>query len=133
MTRVPGDHPIIGHWVAFTRDQLGLVEQLAEYGDWVPLRFPPLKAAFINHPDLIEEVLVEHNRDYVKPLTVQRFKTLMGNGLFTSEGEIWRRQRRLMQPAFHRARIDGYAAAMIDYASRAIEGWSDGQECNMYE
>jgi cytochrome P450 len=133
MNRVPGDRPLIGHWVAFTRDQLGLIEQLAAYGDWVPLRFPPLQAAFINHPDLIEEVLVEHNRDYIKPLTIQRFKTLLGTGLFTSEGDFWRRQRRLMQPAFHRARIDGYASAMIDYASRATESWSDGEERNVFE
>jgi cytochrome P450 len=133
MTQVPGDRPIIGHWLSFTRDQLSLIEQLAAYGDWVPLRFPPLKAAFINHPDLIDEVLVEHNRDYIKPLTIQRFKTLLGTGLFTSEGDFWRRQRRLMQPAFHRARIDSYASAMIDYASRATENWSDGQERNMFE
>ena len=133
MTRVPGDRPIIGHWIAFTHDQLGLIEQLAACGDWVPLRFPPLQAAFINHPDLIEQVLVEHNRDYIKPLTIQRFKTLLGTGLFTSEGDFWRRQRRLMQPAFHRARIDAYASTMIDCATRAIATWSDGQERNMFE
>jgi cytochrome P450 len=133
MTKVPGDRPIIGHWLAFTRDQLGLIERLATYGDWVPLRFPPLRAAFINHPDLIDEVLVEHNRDYIKPLTIQRFKTLLGTGLFTSDGDFWRRQRRLMQPAFHRTRIDGYASAMIDYALRGVDSWSDGQERNMFE
>jgi cytochrome P450 len=125
---VPRDHPILGHWLAFTHDQLGLIEQLAAYGDWVRLRFPPLHAVFINHPDFIADVLVEHNRDFVKPLTIQRFKGLLGEGLFTSEGDLWRRQRRLIQPAFHRARIDAYAATMIDFARRAIAEWSDGQE-----
>lgn len=126
MSRVPRDLPIIGHWVAFTHDQLEFVEQLAACGDWVPLRFPPLRAAFINHPDLIEDILVEHNRDYIKPLTIQRFKMLLGNGLFTSEGDFWRRQRRLIQPAFHRARVDAYAQLMIDAAVRSVSAWSPG-------
>jgi cytochrome P450 len=133
MARVPRDLPIIGHWFAFTHDQLGLIEQLAAFGDLVPLRFPPLRAYFINHPDLIEEVLLERNRDFIKPLTIQRFKMLLGNGLFTSEGDFWRRQRRLMQPAFHRARIDAYAATMIDSAVRSVAEWSDGQERNISE
>ena len=131
MARVPRELPIIGHWVAFTHDQLGLIEELAAYGDWVPLRFPPLQAYFINHPDQIDEVLLEHNRDFIKPLTIQRFKMLLGNGLFTSEGDFWRRQRRLIQPAFHRARIDAYARAMIDTAVRSVDGWTDGEERNI--
>jgi cytochrome P450 len=128
MQRVPREHPLFGHWLAFTRDQLGLVEELAAYGDWVPMRFTPLKAAFINHPDLIAEVLLERNRDFVKPLSVQRLKALLGTGLITSEGDFWLRQRRLIQPAFHQTRISGYASTMIDTALRTIDTWVDGQE-----
>ena len=131
--RIPRDHPILGHWLAFTHDQLGLIEQLAAYGDWVRLRFPPLEGVFINHPDLIADVLIEHNRDFIKPLTIQRFKTLLGNGLFTSEGDFWRRQRRLIQPAFHHDRITAYASTMIDHARRAIAEWSDGQQRDVYQ
>ena len=131
--RVPRDNPIVGHWFAFTHDQLGLIEDLAAYGDWVPLRFPPLRAVFINHPDAIEEVLVERNRDFIKPLTIQRFKTLLGNGLFTSEGDFWRRQRRLMQPAFHRERISSYAATMIQHGQRMVAGWTDGEERDIFQ
>jgi cytochrome P450 len=131
--RVPRDHPILGHWLAFTHDQLDLIEQLAAYGDWVLLRFPPLDGVFINHPDLIADVLIEHNRDFVKPLTIQRFKTLLGNGLFTSEGDFWRRQRRLIQPAFHHDRIGAYASTMIDHGRRAIATWFDGQQRDVYQ
>ena len=131
--RVPRDHPILGHWLAFTHDQLGLIEELAAYGDWVRLRFPPLEGVFINHPDFIADVLVEHNRDFIKPLTIQRFRALLGTGLFTNEGDSWRRQRRLIQPAFHRERINAYAATMVDQTVRAIAGWSDGEERDVFE
>jgi cytochrome P450 len=131
--RAPRDHPVLGHWLAFTHDQLGFVQQLAACGDWVPLRFPPFQAVFINHPDLIADVLVDHNRDFIKPLSIQRFKSLLGSGLFTSEGDLWRRQRRLIQPAFHRERINAYAATMIDQARRAIAAWSDGEERDLFQ
>jgi cytochrome P450 len=93
---------------AFNRDLLGFLSLLArEYGDLVPLRFTPFRALFVNHPDLIEDVLVTHNRSYVKSLAVRRARTLIGNGLIISEGEFWLRQRRMIQPAFHKERIAG--------------------------
>src|SRR5919198_109380 len=130
--RVPFDHPVWGHWLTFTRDELGRIEQLAASGDWVPLRFPPLSAVLVNHPALVEEVLVTRNRDFIKPLTIQRLRSLLGNGLLTSEGAFWQRQRRLLQLAFHRVRLQAYAATMVDLGLRTIAGWSDGESRDIH-
>src|SRR5262249_26321316 len=70
-----------------------------EYGDLVPLRLTPFRGVFVNHPELIEEVLVSRHRSFRKSLAFRRAKALLGNGLILSEGEFWRRERRLMQPA----------------------------------
>jgi cytochrome P450 len=72
-------------------------------------------------------VLVTHNRKFMKGEGLQRAKRLLGEGLLTSEGEFHLRQRRLAQPAFHRQRIAGYAATMVEYADRACDRWQAGE------
>ena len=115
--RAPRPHALLGHVPAFSRDGLGFLTLLArEYGDLVPLRLTPFRALFVNHPDLIEDVLVTRNRSFAKSLALRRARVLVGNGLIVSEGEFWLRQRRLMQPAFHRERIAGYGQVMVAFA-----------------
>jgi len=87
----------------------------------------------VNHPDLVEEVLVTRNRHFIKHFALRMTQTTLGNGLLTSEGEFWRRQRRLAQPAFHRDRIAGYAAVMVEYAERMLAGWADGQVRDVHD
>jgi cytochrome P450 len=60
------------------------------------------------------------------------FHRLVGNGLVTSEGDFWRRQRRLIRPAFHRQRISGYGDVMVEYTKRTIDSWRDGEECDLH-
>jgi cytochrome P450 len=98
-----------------------------DYGDVAGLRVLNFKTIFINHPDLIEEVLVTNARKYSKGRVLRANRHVFGEGLLTSEGEFWLRQRRLAQPAFHRARIASYAATMVEYAQRMLEGWRDGE------
>src|SRR6184192_270685 len=81
---------------------------------------------FINDPQHIKDVLVTHNRNFTKGRGLQRTKRLLGEGLLTSEGATHLRQRRLMQPAFHRERIAGYGKTMVGYADRLRSGWQDG-------
>ena len=76
-----------------------------EYGDLVSARFGPRQIVFANHPDLVEEVLVNQNRKFIKHYRLRQTKRTLGQGLLTSEGEFWRSQRKLAQPAFHRDRI----------------------------
>jgi cytochrome P450 len=105
-------------------DPLGFLTACArQYGDFVPLALGLKQGLLLSHPDLIEAVLVTQQRSFIKSPTVRRLR-VVGNGLLTSEGEFWRRQRRLMQPAFHRQRIAGYANTMVRHAERLVADWS---------
>jgi cytochrome P450 len=80
----------------------------------------------ISDPQYIKDVLVTNNRNFTKSRGLERTRRVLGNGLLTSEGAVHLRQRRLMQPAFHRERIADYAGTMVAYAARVRDGWSDG-------
>jgi len=97
------------------------------YGDLVYFEFGPQPMFLVNNPDYIRDVFVTHNRKFMKGEGLQRAKRLLGEGLLTSEGEFHLRQRRLAQPAFHRQRIAGYAATMVEYADRACDRWLAGE------
>ena len=104
-----------------------------EHGDIAGLRVLNFKTIFINHPNLIEEVLVTNARKYSKGRVLRANRHVFGEGLLTSEGDFWLRQRRLTQPAFHRARIASYAATMVEYTERLLEGWRDGEQRDAHQ
>ncbi|HYF94632.1 MAG TPA: cytochrome P450 [Symbiobacteriaceae bacterium] len=117
----------------FRQDPLELFTRLArEYGDIARVQLGPWNFYLLNHPDYIEEVLVTQNRIFTKGRGLEASSPLLGNGLLTSEGEFWRRQRRLVQPAFHKDRIAGYAATMAEFARRHAQGWQDGARLDIY-
>jgi cytochrome P450 len=124
----PKGKPVVGHLPEFRRDPVRFLTGLArEYGDIVLFRLGPQELYLFNHPDLIRDVLVTHNRNFTKSRGLELAKQFLGESLLTSEGEFHRRQRRLAQPAFHRDRINGYALVMVDYAARTRDRWQDGQ------
>ncbi len=126
--RGPAGPWLSGNLDQYRRDPLGFLTDCARrYGDFVPLRFGPVRAVLLSHPNLIEEVLVTKNRHFVKHGALRFARLLLGDGLLTSEGEAWRRRRRLVQPAFHRERIACHAEAMVAAAERMMDGWGDGQ------
>jgi cytochrome P450 len=104
-----------------------------DYGDVAGIRVLNFGTIFINHPDTIEEVLVTNARKYTKGRVLRANRHVFGEGLLTSEGEFWLRQRRLAQPAFHRARIASYAATMVEYTQRMLEGWQEGEELDAHQ
>jgi cytochrome P450 len=104
-----------------------------KYGDVSGMRIGNFRSFFINHPDLIEDVLVKNTRLYHKGRILQANKFLFGEGLLTSEGDFWLRQRRLSQPAFHRARIHAFATTMAGYADEAIALWRNGETRDIHE
>jgi cytochrome P450 len=117
-----------GNFTAFRRNALSYLQAASrEYGDVVYFRFGPQDVFFLNHPDYVKDVLVTHHQSFMKGRALQRAKRLLGEGLLTSEGEFHRRQRRLAQPAFHRARIASYGEVMTAYATRASARWHDGE------
>src|SRR5215510_128573 len=120
--------------ITYRRGPLPYFQNLAKnYGDISYFKIGPQEAYFLNHPDLIKDLLVTNNQNFMKGLVLQRAKRLLGEGLLTSEGDFHRRQRRLSQPAFHRQRIASYAEVMVDYALRAGERLHDGQTVDVSE
>jgi cytochrome P450 len=110
------------------RDALGLFTRSArEYGDLVRMRLGMTPTVLVSHPDLVEEMLVTRNHDYRKNVGTRRLGSLLGNGLLLSQGEFWLRQRRLMQPAFHRQRLSGMGQTVVAIASAALDGWQAGE------
>lgn len=104
-----------------------------QYGDYASLRVLTFRILLINRPDDIENVLVHHPRKFEKGRVLQANKRVFGRGLLTSEGDFWLRQRRLAQPAFHRARIASYASTMVEYAERLLHEWNDGEERDIHK
>jgi cytochrome P450 len=132
----PGPRSIIplSGLFAYRKGPLPFFQNLAaQFGDISYFRLGPQEAFFLNHPDYIKDVLVTSHQNFHKGLVLQRAKRLLGEGLLTSEGEFHRRQRRLAQPAFHRARIASYAGVMTDYATQTRERWLDGDTLDMSE
>jgi len=117
---------------AFSGDRIAALAKLArDYGDVVLFRLGPQRMALLNHPDYVEDVLVTRARLFKKGRALERAKRLLGEGLLTAEGEAHLRQRRLVQPSFHRQRIEGYAQAMVAHASRTAERWRDGGQIDV--
>ena len=96
------------------------------YGDVSSYRMAGERLFLVNDPRLIRDILVTHNRNFTKSRGLERSKRLLGEGLLTSEGAKHLKQRRLLQPSFHRDRIAGFADVMVGYADRLRQGWSDG-------
>ena len=116
-----------GHFLSFRRRPADFLMNLArEFGDVSHFRMGKQLAFFVNHPDFVRDLFVTSHAKFHKGRALQRAKRLLGEGLLTSEEEFHLRQRRMMQPAFHRQRIAGYAASMVDYAEKMSDAWEDG-------
>jgi len=123
-----------GQLGAVRRDPLGFFTHCAHtYGDITAIRYLNFRSFYINNPEYIEDVLVNNARKFHKGPVLQANKGVFGEGLLTSEGNFWLRQRRLAQPAFHRARIAAYAETMVSYTERLLETWRDGEERDIHE
>ncbi len=120
--------PFFGNSVSFLRDPLGFLRSMRKkHGDVVRLAIGPLRMTLVSHPDLVEDVLVTQNRLFQKDRFLRVLRPVLGDGLLSSEGDFWRRQRRLAQPAFHRERIAAYAGIMVEKAARLAGQWRDGE------
>jgi cytochrome P450 len=116
------------------RDPLTFMTRVArEYGDIVCLRFFHIRTFLVSHPDQIEDVLVANAKKFIKGRVLRANRHIFGNGLLTSEGDFWLRQRRMMQPAFHRARIANYASTMTACAVRLLESWKPDQRIDLHD
>jgi cytochrome P450 len=120
--------------VSFYRDPVGSLARMAgEYGDVTRFRWGARYEYLLNHPDLVEEVLVTQQRSFMKGQALQETKRILGEGLLTSEGALHLQQRRLLQPLFHRRRIAGYAGEMVECSERLQRRWRDGETRDVHE
>src|SRR6266567_2023913 len=134
--RPPGPKPyfLVGNMPLASHDPLAVFSAWArEFGDIFYYRAIWINVFFLNHPDLIESVLVRNYQSFLKDHVMRKSRWFFGDGLLTNEGESWLRQRRLSQPAFHRDRIASYAKIMTDYTQRTLANWRDGETRDMHQ
>jgi cytochrome P450 len=118
-----------GNLPEFRRDRLAFMTRCSrEFGGVVRLRLGPRRVFVLTDPGVIEEVLVTQAKNFTKHFALRMNPILLGNGLLTSEGDFWLRQRRLIQPAFMASRLATYAPAMVTAAERLIGRWAGGGE-----
>lgn len=124
----PRNLPFVGNTFLTRSNPLGTLERWArEYGDVIYYRFFDAPVYILAHPQDIEQVLLGKSRNFLKGMTSRANPELFGNGLLTSDGEFWRRQRRLANPAFHRESINRYAEITIEEGQRLLARWQAGE------
>jgi cytochrome P450 len=125
---VPGRLPVLGHTVSLLRNPLKLFTSLPAHGEVVELHLGPLPVHVVTTPELAWQVLATDAGKFDKGLVFDKMRPLFGDGLATSNGELNRRQRRLVMPAFGRTRIAGYAeSTMTKLAEELTESWQPGE------
>ncbi|MEV4556368.1 cytochrome P450 [Kitasatospora sp. NPDC049285] len=123
----PGALPLAGHLLPWLRDPHAFLRGLPAHGDLVAIRLGPVRALVVCHPDLVHRMLVDDRTFDKGGAFFDRGREFAGNGLVTCPYRDHRRQRRLLQPAFHRSRLPGYAALMTDQIDRTTAAWRDGE------
>lgn len=124
----PRGNFLLGNMPMLGGNALATLEGWArEFGDIFSYRAVSLRVCYVTHPDFIEDVLVTRNQNFIKGVGMRLNPRFFGQGLLTSEGELWRRQRRLMQPAFHRRQIGRYGQVMVECTQKMLESWRPGE------
>jgi cytochrome P450 len=104
-----------------------LLEAARDYGPLTSFRIGPRRVFLASAPELIEQVLITDAKRYIKHFGARAYKPVLGNGLVTSEGEFWHRQRKLIQPVFLKARVQSYAPIMGELTERMLASWTSGK------
>jgi len=100
-------------------------ELVRQFGDFVKLPFPGMKVYLLNHPDYVKHVLQDNHQNYTRNPTFERFKLVLGENLLTSEGEFWRKRRRLEQPAFHYKKVSDYSRIFTECTGSVLGRWEE--------
>lgn len=117
----PRGNAMLGKLMHVRRDRLGLMTSLArEYGDAVRLTMGPKSLYFFNHPDHAKHVLADNHANYRKGVGLVHARRALGDGLLTSEGELWRKQRKAIQPVFQRDRLAASAHVIVEEAQALV-------------
>ncbi len=124
-----GSSAIFGSLLDIWADPLGLMATgVEEWGEIMRFRFAHLHYVVVSDPEAARQILVQNHRRYVKSRNYRGLKMMLGEGLLTSEGETWRKQRRLAQPAFHRERLSGFVSTMAECTRDMLARWDREQD-----
>jgi cytochrome P450 len=125
----PEGHWLLGSYSEFQADPLKFLSRTAQsQGDISCFRMGPAYIYLINHPDLIHQIFVEQTENFYKSNFAKKsLGKMLGNGLVLSDGDFWKRQRRLAQPAFHHNRIASYAEEMVNSTLAMLNNWQPGK------
>jgi cytochrome P450 len=130
-TRKPPSPPgffLLGNMLQIMRQPLDFAKDFAqEHGDVIRVRLGPLVFYLVSHPEAIEQILRRDHRLFIKDKGTRMLSAVLGEGLLTSEGDTWRRQRRLAQPSFQGDQLQKYATGMTSAAHHILEDWQPGQ------
>jgi len=119
-------YPFVGNLFEYRKDRLGLLRRIARESDVCGLYFGPFPSIMFNRPEHVHSILVEHAYDFDKGLAIHNtFRPVIGNGIFSSEGDFHRRQRKLMSPPFQPRHIASYAGIMGHYGEQIQQTWPD--------
>jgi len=128
----PRPLPVVGNILAFRRDPLRFLTQLYRtYGTVATFYAGRIPVFLLSRPETIHFVLVEHARNFTNREFAFELLELLGDGLLTLDGEAHRQQRRLVQPAFHKRRVEGYRDLMVRHTEAMLERWQSGAEVNI--
>ena len=135
-TLPPGPRPLllVGNALAFRRDPLRFISETQQrYGRMATVYLGKEPIVLCFQPEHVRSVLIEHPRSFKKPNIRggNNLRYLLGDGLLTSDGEFHRQQRRLVQPAFHRKRVESYASEMVRFTEEMLATWQPGGEIDM--
>jgi cytochrome P450 len=120
-------YPFIGNLPDFNKDRLGLLQRMARAGDVCGMHFGPFPGILFNKPEHVQSILVEHAYDFDKGVAIHNtFRPAIGDGIFSSEGDFHRHQRKLIAPPFQPRHIASYADIMGHYGEQIQQTWLDG-------
>jgi cytochrome P450 len=126
---VPGGLPLLGHLRLFKKNPFKVMSAWwQQHGDALRFRLGPTNLHLFSHPYLAEEILVHQSERFVKVYKHRRpvgLALVLGDGLVTSSGEMWKRHRRIIQPVFHRSRLASMSDRMVQIGEQRLEGWAD--------
>jgi len=129
----PPGIPLFGNMLQYMRDPTGSFIRSRGYGDVSSFRFFTVPVLVLSSAEAVEHVLVRNARNYVKDKYQREIaRELFGDGLLMSEGEHWKRQRRMIQPSFHKERVRGYAQQMVEATEAWLARWRAGEVRDLY-